>query len=209
MKSYLMEAIGTLFLILVIALTGNPVAIAATLAAMIYIGAHVSGGHYNPAVSIAVSIVGKQAWSKTIGYIFAQLSGGLLGVLVAHILSGKILVVAPAPETLLYQGILAEGLFTFVLVSAVLHTAVSHKAAGNSYFGMTIGLAVLIGAYSVGTLSGGAFNPAVGIAPLMYSLVTSKVFVLEHLIMYIVGPLMGAVLAAQFYQLTHAHEKHE
>jgi aquaporin Z len=160
-------------------------------------------------VSVAVSIVGKQAWSKTIGYIFAQLSGGLLGVLVAHILSGKILVVAPAPETLLYQGILAEGLFTFALVSAVLHTAVSHKAAGNSYFGMAIGLTVLIGAFSVGTLSGGAFNPAVGIAPLLYGLVTSKVFVVEHLIMYIVGPLMGAVLAAQFYQLTHAHEKHE
>jgi len=202
-----MEAIGTLFLILVIALTGNPVAIAAALAAMIYIGAHVSGGHYNPAVSIAVSIIGKQTWSKTIGYVFAQLSGALLGVLIAHILSGKILVVSPAPETLLYQGILAEGMFTFALVSAVLHTAISPKSSGNPYFGMTIGLALLFGALSIGTLSGGALNPAVGIAPLIYGLVISKSLALESMIIYSVGPLMGGVLAAQFYQLTHAHEK--
>lgn len=204
-----MEAIGTFFLVLVIALTGNPVAIAATLAAMIYIGAHVSGGHYNPAVSIAVSIVGKQGWVKTLRYVIVQLGGAMLAVLVAQVLTGKVLTVVPASETLMYQGILAESLFTFALVSAVLHTAVSHKAAGNSYFGMTIGLTVLIGAYSVGTLSGGAFNPAVGIAPLIYGFFATKVFIVEHLIMYIVGPLMGAVLAAQFYQLTHAHEKHE
>lgn len=209
MKIYLMEAIGTFFLVLTIALTANPVAIAGVLAAMIYIGAPISGAQYNPAVSIALSSIGKQPWKKTTRYILAQLGGSLLGVVVAHALSGTVLIVAPGEGVSMYQSILAEGIFTFALVSAVLHTAVSKKAAGNSYFGLAIALTVLAGAYSVGSISGGAFNPAVGTGPAIYGLLLGKGVVLEYILLYLIGPILGGVLAAQFYQFTHPHEHRE
>lgn len=203
-----MEVVGTFFLVLVVALTGNPMAIAGTLAAMIYIGAHVSGGQYNPAVSIGLSVANKQSWDKTLRYILAQLGGALFAVYVASLLDGKLLSVAPADGVMLYQAIIAEALFTFALVTAVFHAAVSKQAEGNSYFGLAIGLTVLAGAYSVGTFSGGAFNPAVGLAPHIVGVLMGKPLVIEHVLLYIIGPVLGGVLAAQFYDLTHAPEKH-
>ena len=208
MSSLAIEFVGTLFLMLVIAMTGNPVAIAGTLAAMIYIGAHVSGGHYNPAVSMALWSVGKLSTIKTARYMSAQLLGAVVGVLMAQLFSGKDFVIAPAAESFFYQQVVAEMLFTFALVTAVFHTAVSKDAAGNSYFGLVIGLTVLAGAYSVGALSGGAFNPAVGLAPLLVSASKMHSVPVESILLYTVGPLLGGELAARFYQYTHPHDKH-
>lgn len=208
MSSLITEFVGTFFLMLVIATAGNPVAIVSTLIAMIYIGAHISGSHYNPAVSMALWSVGKLSTTNAVRYMSAQLLGAVGGVLMAHVLSGKDFVLAPAEGSYFYQQIIAEALFTFALVTAVFHTAVSKAAAGNNYFGLVIGLTVLAGAYSVGALSGGAFNPAVGLAPLLVSASKMHTVPVESILLYSVGPILGAELASRFYQYTHPHHKH-
>ncbi|MEI7653584.1 MAG: aquaporin [bacterium] len=208
MSSLTIEFVGTFFLMLVVAMTGNPVAIGATLAVMIYIGAHVSGGHYNPAVTMALWSTGKLSTTKTMRYISSQILGAVAGVLIAYVLNGKDFVVAPSTGSFFYQQVIAEALFTFALVTAVFHTAVSKDAAGNSYFGLVIGMTVLIGAYTVGQISGGAFNPAVGLAPLLVSASKMHVVGVESILLYTVGPLLGGELAARFYQYTHPHDKH-
>ncbi len=195
-----MEAVGTFFLVLIIALTGNPLAIGLGLAMLVYMGAHVSGAQYNPAVSLGLFIIGKLKSEELFKYVLSQMSGAFVACILASIISGKPFVVAPDANVFMAIPYLAEALFTFLLVSVVFHVAVDEKAKGNSYFGLAIGLAVLAGAFAVGSISGGAFNPAVGVAPVLVdpANITSNA---SKLLLYTVGPCIGSVAAAIFYKM--------
>ena len=95
MKEYAMEFIGAIFLVLAIALTGNPLAIGIMLMAMVYIGGHISGAHYNPAVTLAVWIRGKLNLNKVFGYMAAQVLGAFAAAYIFYFLSGKTFVPSP------------------------------------------------------------------------------------------------------------------
>lgn len=197
-----MELIGTFFLVLTIGLSGNPVAIASVLAIMIYIGGHISGGHFNPAVSFGVFLQKKLSGKEFGMYVLAQLVGGVLACLLVPFFTGRALVVAPQSSVSMLVPFAAEVIFTFVLVFTVLNVALPKAVAGNQYYGLAIGLSVLVGALSVGTISGGAFNPAVGLSPLLADIATlgengSK------LLLYSVAPLLGGALASLVYTLVH------
>jgi aquaporin Z len=168
MQKYVVELIGTFFFVLTIGcvVTGGaagnaaPLAIGSALMVMIYAGGHVSGGHYNPAVTLGVTLRGRCTWAEAPIYMVAQLFGAALAALVVKYLEVKV----PTPMTLnIGPAILAEFLYTFALVWVVLNAATSKDTAGNSFYGFAIGFTVLIGAYSVGSISGGAFNPAVAL----------------------------------------------
>ena len=167
----LTEFIGTFFLVLTIGLTvliGStfaPFAIAGILMAMIYMGGHVSGAHYNPAVTLAVWLRGKLPAVEVVPYVLAQLAGAILAAYAADIVTGDVLRVVPAEETGLGAFFLLELLFTFALALVILHVATATATAGNSYYGLAIGLVVLAGALAAGPISGGAFNPAVALGP--------------------------------------------
>ena len=170
MKKYVVELIGTFFFVLTIGAVvigggaGNaaPLAIGSALMVMIYAGGHVSGGHYNPAVTLGVTLRGRCTWAEAPIYMAAQLFGSALAALVVKYLEAK--AKAPTPIALdLGPALLAEFLFTFALVWVVLNTATAKGTAGNSNYGLAIGFTVLIGAYAVGNISGGAFNPAVAL----------------------------------------------
>lgn len=170
MNKYVVELIGTFFFVLTIGCVvvggaaGNaaPLAIGSALMVMIYAGGHVSGGHYNPAVTLGVTLRGRCSWSEAPIYMAAQLFGSALAAMVVKYLEAK--AKAPTPMALdLGPALLAEFLFTFALVWVVLNSATSKDTAGNSNYGLAIGFTVLIGAYSVGNISGGAFNPAVAL----------------------------------------------
>ena len=170
MNKYLTEAIGTFFLVLVISLVGNklaPIAIGSVLMVMVYMGGHISGAHYNPAVTIAVWLRGKCSTADVVPYIIAQLFGACLAAVVFFALRGKgaEFVIDPGTSVSLWQALLAEFLFTFALCLVVLNVATSKATEGNSYYGLAIGFTVLASAYAVGHISGGAFNPAVGVGP--------------------------------------------
>lgn len=170
MNKYIAEFIGTFFLVLTIGCTvigaGTgviaPLAIGAALMVMVYAGGHISGGHYNPAVTLGVLIRGKVNVADVVPYWVAQLAGGA----VASLLVSKFLRagVAVTPMSLhVGPALLAEFLFTFALVYVVLNAATAEGTSGNSFYGLAIGMTVMTGAFAVGDISGGAFNPAVAL----------------------------------------------
>ncbi|HSJ09621.1 MAG TPA: aquaporin, partial [Longimicrobiales bacterium] len=161
------EAIGTFFLVLTIGLVViepgagamAPLAIGSVLMVMVYMGGHISGGHYNPAVTLGVMLRGKATAAEMVGYWAAQVAGALVATLVVALLKAGAAPVAMVPDTV--PALVAEFVFTFALVFVVLNTATAKGTEGNSYFGLAIGFTVLVGAYAAGGISGGAFNPAV------------------------------------------------
>jgi aquaporin Z len=207
MKKYVMEFIGTFFLVLVIGLTviGQgagamaPLAIGATLMVMVYVGGHISGAHYNPAVTIGVWLRGKCDASDVPGYIIAQLlAGGLAALLVNKLKAGAIVMAADINTT---NAFIVELLFTFALVTVVLNVATVAKTAGNSYFGLAIGFTVTAAAYAAGNISGGAFNPAVAVGITVMGL--SKV---ASLGMFFVAHILAGVLAAVVFKFVNEDE---
>lgn len=206
MNRYLTELIGTFFLMLTIGLsvlTESPIAplgIGCALMVMVYMGGHISGAHYNPAVTLGVALRGKCNWVDVIPYWVAQLLGSAGAAFVVFTVLNKTFVVKPGADYLAGNGLwiamLIEVLFTFALTLVVLNVATSKKTAGNSYYGMAIGFTVLAGAVAGGSISGGAFNPAVGLGPWAIDAVVNQAFDYSYAWIYLAGPFAGATLAA-------------
>ena len=202
------EAIGTFFLVLTIGLTVTageplaPLAIGSALMVMVYMGGAVSGAHYNPAVTCAMLLRRKVTAPEGAGYVAAQLAGAVLAALAAYALTGTTFAPAPAPGAGMGQVLLVETLFTFALALVVLNVATARETEGNSYFGLAIGFTVVVGAFAGGPISGGAFNPAVGIGPALIHCVIGGQPV-GHVLYYVIGPLLGAVLAVPVFALQH------
>jgi aquaporin Z len=201
MKPYLIEFIGTFFLVLTIALTGNPIAIGAVLIAMIYMGGYISGGHYNPAVTLGLLLSNKIKRQPALQYMLSQFLGGIAATLTAFYLTGTYFLARPSADASYFQALLVEILFTFALVSVVHHTAATKKTKDNQYYGLAIGLTVMAAAFAGGPISGGAFNPAVGFGPYLLHPSTLGQHVTE-LALYTVGPFLGAALASFVYRLS-------
>ncbi|MBM4075092.1 MAG: porin [Planctomycetes bacterium] len=170
MNKYLTELIGTFFLVLTIGSTvvgGTgipPLAIGAVLMAMVFAGGHVSGAHYNPAVTLAVTLRGRCAASDVVPYMASQILGACAAALAVRFLLPKEAIEKVAAMDLaktIPQALTAEFLYTFALCYVVLNVATAKGTANNSFYGLAIGFTVLAGAFSVGGISGGAFNPAV------------------------------------------------
>ncbi len=197
-----MEFIGTFFLVLVIALSKNPVTVAGVLMVMVYVGANISGSHFNPAVSTALYLQKKLDSMNLAKYILAQVLGAMAAAAMYVVLTKANFYVAPSENVGFWTAVLAEVLFTFALCTTVLQTAVSEKAKGNSYFGLAIGAVVGVAGLSIGPISGAALNPAVGIGPLLidFNLLSS---VSSNVGLYLLGPLAGAVLASLVYSYTN------
>ncbi len=169
MNKYITELVGTFFLVFTIGCTvvGNtggtmaPLAIGAALMVMVFAGGHISGAHYNPAVTLAIWMRGKIETKYVAGYVISQIVGAVLAALAVEYLKAGVQVV---PMNLpLLPVLLAEFLFTFALVFVVLNTAFAKGTAGNSFYGLAIGFTVTAGVYAVGGISGGVFNPAVAV----------------------------------------------
>lgn len=204
---YVYELIGTFFLVFVVGMSvldpnsiGNlaPLAIGSILAVMIYAGGHISGGHYNPAVSLAAFLRKKLSLNDLGYYTLAQLAGAVIAAYLTLHFKGAPALTPLAPDH--FKALIAEFLFTFALCFVVLNVATVKATAGNSFYGWAIGFTVLAGAYAVGTISGAAFNPAVAVG--------ISILNLSHwanLWIFIVGNLLGGAAAA--YVVNAAHPK--
>jgi len=201
MRNYVTEFIGTFFLVLTIGLTvlsGTslaPLAIGSSLMVMVYMGGHVSGAHYNPAVSLAVLLRGKITPAEFAMYVVSQCIGATVAALVVYAVLGKTFAPAPAATATLTGAVTVELLYTFALALVVLNSAVAAKTTGNSFYGLAIGFTIVVAAFAGGPISGGAFNPAVGFGPIVVQALLSGESV-SNLWIYIVGPLAGGALAA-------------
>ena len=204
MKNLLVECLGTFFLVLVVGLTviapgaGDlaPLAIGAVLMVMVYAGGHVSGAHYNPAVTLAVWLRGKLEGRDVPAYIGAQVMGAILAALLVGICKRGSYLVAMQPHVV--PALLVELVFTFALAYVVLSVATVKRTAGNSYFGLAIGFTLMAAAYAGGNISGGAFNPAVAIGITLMGLST-----VGNLWIFLLGNLAGGALAALVFRVTN------
>ena len=193
------EFIGTLFLVTAALLGGGSVpglAPAAALCLCIYAMGHISGGHYNPAVSLGVFLRGRMSQREMIEYFCAQFAAAIVAWVIFRILSGAPPEGYKAPELDFGKAILAEFLFTFLLVSTVLHVATTKALAGNQFYGAAIGLCVIAGASAVGSISGGAFNPAVGLG-----IAISGTKALSSIAVYLLGCFGGGAVAAIVFRI--------
>ena len=202
MRRYITEFIGTFFLVLTVGLTvlGEsplaPLAIGSSLMVMVYMGGHVSGGHYNPAVSLAVLLRGKMASAGEFAmYVVSQCVGAVAAALVVYAILGRTFAPAPAATATVTGALMIEVLYTFALALVVLNAAVAVKTLGNSFYGLAIGFTIVVAAFAGGPISGGAFNPAVGLGPIIVDAMLGGGTV-ANLWIYLVGPLVGGALAA-------------
>jgi aquaporin Z len=208
MAKYLVEFIGTFFLVLTVgctvlkpdASTMAPIAIGSMLMVMIYAGGHVSGAHYNPAVSLAVWVRGLCSTTDLVAYVVVQIIAGVVGALAAMELKGFASQEVGNPNVV--RALLAEFLFTFALAYVVLNVATAKATAGNSYYGLAIGFTVLAGATAVGPISGGAFNPAVAVAVVVMGLAS-----VANLWVILVGTLAGGAVAGLAFRFMNPEDK--
>eukprot|EP00759_Apiculatamorpha_spiralis_P053636 PhF_6_TR6282/c0_g1_i1/m.9513 len=175
--SLFVEALGTFMFVLTIGLAVEnaggmaPLAIGMMLGTLVFAFGYISGGHFNPAVTLGVMCLGPEKgieWKKGIMYIICQTLGGIGGALFSLGLTENV-TKFPAPEPnpngadhgkYAIKAIIAEFIFTFILVSVVLNVACSRQK-DNNFYGIAIGFTVTSAAWSVGGISGGGFNPAV------------------------------------------------
>lgn len=201
MRKYAVEFIGTFFLVFTVITAVNsgsllaPLGIGAVLMVMIYAGGHVSGAHYNPAVSVAAFVRGRLDASDLVPYIGAQLAGGLVAAVIGlwffdverpGAFSGNDLAMA----------VVAELLFTFALCWVVLNVATSKDHPNNSFYGLAIGFTVLAGAVAVGGISGGLFNPAVGFGIAIAGMYNWGSLIIMVIAQFIAGAAAGIAFKA-------------
>jgi aquaporin Z len=209
MKKYITEFIGTFFLVLVIGLTviggtGTMAAFAigSTLMVMVYAGGHISGAHYNPAVTLGVLIRGRISVMDAVVYVAVQIAAAALAaLLVRYFLAEKMPTTASLnPDAV--KAMVGELVGTFALVYVVLNVATAKANAGNSYFGLAIGFTVGAMVYALGSFSGGAFNPAVATAALFMKMAS-----FSDIWLYLVGCFGGAAIAALIFLLNNPEDR--
>jgi aquaporin Z len=208
MNKYITELIGTFFLVLTIGcsvLAGGPqvvppLAIGAVLMVMVFAGGHVSGAHYNPAVTLAVFLRGRCPAGDVVPYIASQIIGAALAAGAVKFLTGG--VQSPLLTLVTGPALVAEFLFTFALAYVVLNVATSKATSGNSFYGLAIGMTVMSGAFAVGTISGGAFNPAVAVGICVMGLVSwSSIWI------YLIANFAAATAAAMTFKQLNPKDK--
>ncbi len=209
MRKLITEFIGTFFLVLVVGMVviggkGDfaPVAIGSVLMCMIFAGAHISGAHYNPAVTLAILLRGRISLREGIPYMIIQVVGGIAAAFIVRFLLPDKIPVTASVMTNSSNGLVAELLGTFALAYVVLNVATAKGTVGNMFYGLSIGFTVLCMAYAFGAISGGAFNPAVAVGiSLMHMASWSDFWV------YLVGCFGGAALAALIFRINNPEDK--
>jgi aquaporin Z len=202
MAKYIVEFIGTFFLVFTIGCVAvatpagviPPLAIGAVLMVMVYAGGHISGAHYNPAVTLAVWVRGKCTTRDMGIYMVTQVAAAIVAALVAMVVKGY-----PTVEVAKYpvgQALLADFLFTFALAYVVLNVATAKANAGNSFYGLAIGFTVTAGAFAVGAISGAAFNPAVAVG-----ISVMGVSAWANIWIYLVANFAGGALAGIVFRV--------
>ena len=176
-----------------------PLAIGSVLMVMVFAGGHVSGGHFNPAVSTAVLIRRRMTPYEFVMYLGAQFLAAVIAGFLVRYVGGREAHAAVASSG---KMLIAEFIFTFALAWVVLHVATASGTVGNSFYGLAIGFTVVAGAFAVGGVSGGAFNPAIALGAMVTGL-----FEWSNFWIYMIADFLGAAAAAYAFLYVLPGEK--
>lgn len=181
--------------------TGISLVFGLAIMVMIYANGHISGAHFNPAVTLAFAVLGRFPWQQVLPYIITQCLGALLAALTLYALLGPIAALgATAPAGVWWQALLLEVVLTAILMFVITSVATDARAVGEMA-GLAIGATVALAAMMGGSISGASMNPARSLGP---ALVSGQVHVLW---LYMLGPVAGALLGAGCYQLIRCDEE--
>lgn len=206
MKKYVVELLGTFFLVFTVGNTviGQgagalaPFAIGLSLMVMIFAGGHISGGHFNPAVTLAVWWRGKCDTKDVVPYIASQIIGAVAAAFIVIYLQGA---KGTPVDRSIGPAFVAELLGTLALAWVVLNVATTKANANNSFYGLAIGMTVTAMAFALGPVSGAAFNPAVAIGATAMGLIKGG-----SLWIYLVACSLGGLIAGQLFKSLKADE---
>jgi len=213
-SKYVAEIIGTYFLVLTIGcnvLTGSlgaAISIGAVLVVMIYAVGPVSGGHLNPAVTLAVFLRGKINPHDTALYIACQMIGGFAAGVTYYAICGTTFVLAPVGRFHWFVAAAAEVLYTMALCYVVLNVATLSTKDPNNYFGVAIGFVVTAAALAIGSISGCSLNPAVSVGSLLITAIETGSGALVYFPLYFICPFLGAVLAFGLFVVVNPDWRH-
>jgi len=211
MAKVVTEFIGTFFLILAISCGAlvapgwHPFVIGLSLALMVYMGGSISGAQFNPAVTLGVRSLGKMPAKDVAPYIGAQILAGISAMTVGYFIQRQQGIVGAAsgslPSEMFAVAALVEFIFTFMLMLVILNVAATDRTKGNSFYGLAIGGAVVVGASIGGPVSGGAFNPAVGIAVAFNRVLNGGSIDIPLLLIHIILPIAGVFVATKVFAM--------
>lgn len=201
MKKYIMECIGTMFLVISMILIANPIAIGAMFVGLVYIGAHVSGGYYNPAITLALWLRGTLKSKVIIGYMFAQLFGAFLGVGFYFWMSGKKYLIMPTVGLVWWKWFALELLLTLFLCLVVLAVTTGKKVKNNNVYGLIIGFALLAIAFV-----GGKYNPAISLAPALFDACFWSFVSIVYVPTHFFASFLGGALSFYVYKYLNIDE---
>lgn len=198
----LAEALGTFFLVLAgcgAAMTGAgglvgvALAFAFVILVLVYALGHVSGAHFNPAVTLAFALTGHFPWRRVASYALAQAAGATAAALALRVLVGNVANLgATTPAVPAWQAFGLETLATFLLAFVIVAVATDPRAARGAS-GLAIGLAVGADALAFGPLTGASMNPARSLGPALASGSFAGLWI------YLAAPVLGAALAMGAY----------
>lgn len=191
------EVIGTAMLVTTIQLAQPPLApvmIGLVLVALVFAGGPISGAHYNPSVSLAFFLRGTIPLSSLLFYWMFQVIGAFGGALLGLLIGSRSTVPALGADYYLLQAFLGELVFTTLLAFICLACTTHTKIENNSYYGLAIGIVVLVGSYTVGPISGGVFNPAVALSLSIVHGISKIAYMIWIMIAQVGGGIAGAIL---------------
>ncbi len=222
MKKYLAEMIGTMVLVLMgcgaavslgcdievpSSVIGTAMAFGLSVVAMAYTIGGISGCHINPAITIGVYLSGRMSGKEAACYIISQVIGGILGAAILFLITSSAGLTGTGANDLQslngldpiswVGGLTAEIFFTCVFVLVVLGATAKTNGATNNFAGLAIGLSLVLVHLVCIRYTGTSVNPARSIGPALFQCGTA----LTNLWIFIVGPLVGGVLAALIWKV--------
>jgi len=219
-ERYVCEFVGTYLLVLTVVCNVSngsayaALSIACVLMVMIYAVGSISGAHFNPAVTVAVTLSDAMegGWVQAIIYMIFQITGGICGAITGFSMYNSSFTVKPGVNKAasgphgevqfgVEQALLSEFLWTFMLCFVVLNVACAKATSGNQYYGLAIGFVIVSGAYSVGPISGGCLNPAVALGIDVGSLINPKAPCAWNSGLYLLVELVAGAVAALLFRV--------
>jgi aquaporin Z len=194
MRQYLMELLGTFLLTLAIA-GGDPMAVGLVLMAIVYFGAHISGAHYNPAVTTADIVRGKMDIVEGLKYVLSQLVGALLALWLYGAATGNMYTLDGVAVGGVGMAVVMEIILATLFVWTVIQLVFSKKLKGNAVYGLVVGLS-----FAAVIMLGGKINPAITGGVLVNDILKGASFGdVNNILVYILAPLVGGGAAAALF----------